>query len=119
MFRFISLLLLLNWAPAYAGTTSYPGVGRPATPAEIKAWDIDVRPDFQGLPPGSGDREHLHFAALPPVLTSAMPIRARAVFVSGEAARCESTQPHRCTPQHTRSSHVGHHRNMEDGARGR
>ena len=29
-------------------------LGRPATPAEIKAWDIDVRPDFMGLPPGSG-----------------------------------------------------------------
>jgi cytochrome c len=33
---------------------TYPGVGRPATPAEIRAWDIDVRPDFKGLPPGSG-----------------------------------------------------------------
>ncbi len=32
----------------------YPGIGRPATLAEIKAWDIDVRPDFKGLPPGSG-----------------------------------------------------------------
>ena len=32
----------------------FPGVGRPATPAEIRAWDIDVRPDFTGLPPGSG-----------------------------------------------------------------
>jgi len=32
----------------------YPNVGRPATPKEIKAWDIDVRPDFKGLPPGSG-----------------------------------------------------------------
>ncbi|MBC7623504.1 MAG: c-type cytochrome [Aeromicrobium sp.] len=32
----------------------YPGVGRAATPAEIKAWDIDVRPDFKGLPAGSG-----------------------------------------------------------------
>lgn len=30
------------------------GVGRTATPAEIKAWDIDVRPDFKGLPAGSG-----------------------------------------------------------------
>jgi len=39
--------------PAYAGMT-YEGVGRPATPAEIAAWDIDVRPDFKGLPPGSG-----------------------------------------------------------------
>ena len=30
------------------------GVGRAATPAEIKAWDIDVRPDFKGLPKGQG-----------------------------------------------------------------
>ena len=29
-------------------------VGRPATAAEVAAWDIDVRPDFSGLPPGSG-----------------------------------------------------------------
>ncbi len=28
--------------------------GRPATAAEIKAWDIDVRSDFKGLPIGSG-----------------------------------------------------------------
>jgi cytochrome c len=33
----------------------FPGVGRPATPAEIAAWDIDVRPDFRGLPKGRGD----------------------------------------------------------------
>lgn len=32
----------------------YPGVGRAATPKEVAAWDIDVRPDFKGLPPGSG-----------------------------------------------------------------
>jgi cytochrome c551/c552/cytochrome c5 len=55
----------IDWAPACAGVTlalaafasaagPYPGVGRPATPAEIAAWDIDVRPDFKGLPPGSG-----------------------------------------------------------------
>lgn len=29
-------------------------IGRPATAEEIKAWDIDVRPDFKGLPAGSG-----------------------------------------------------------------
>lgn len=34
--------------------TSYPGVGRAATPKEVAAWDIDVRPDFKGLPAGSG-----------------------------------------------------------------
>jgi cytochrome c551/c552/cytochrome c553 len=50
-------LVLLAWVPAYAGMTTagqYPGIGRTATPAEIAAWDIDVRPDFKGLPPGSG-----------------------------------------------------------------
>lgn len=31
-----------------------PGLGRVATPDEVKAWDIDVRPDFAGLPKGSG-----------------------------------------------------------------
>ncbi len=30
------------------------GFGRTATAAEIKAWDIDVRPDGKGLPPGQG-----------------------------------------------------------------
>jgi cytochrome c len=33
---------------------AYPGVGRMATPKEVQAWDIDVRPDFKGLPKGSG-----------------------------------------------------------------
>ena len=35
----------------------YPGLGRAATPAELAAWDIDVRPDFKGLPKGSGTVE--------------------------------------------------------------
>ena len=30
------------------------GLGRAATPDEVKAWDIDVRPDFAGLPKGAG-----------------------------------------------------------------
>jgi cytochrome c5 len=30
------------------------GLGREAHPEEIKAWDIDVRPDGQGLPKGQG-----------------------------------------------------------------
>ena len=34
--------------------TVYDGIGRPATAGEIAAWDIDVRPDFKGLPKGSG-----------------------------------------------------------------
>ena len=59
MFRFIRALRHLPLL-AIVGVTSvqaqdkYPGIGRSATPAEINAWDIDVRPDFTGLPPGSG-----------------------------------------------------------------
>ncbi|HWI81163.1 c-type cytochrome [Ramlibacter sp.] len=33
---------------------TYPGIGRDATPREVAAWDIDVRPDFKGLPAGAG-----------------------------------------------------------------
>ena len=39
------------------GSTNEParfGIGRPATPAEIAALDIDVGPDGAGLPPGRG-----------------------------------------------------------------
>jgi cytochrome c len=39
---------------AGAQTMVVTGIGRPATPKEIAAWDIDVRPDFKGLPKGSG-----------------------------------------------------------------
>jgi cytochrome c len=44
-------------APTKAqGATAPPtfGIGRPATPAEIAAIDIDVGPDGAGLPPGRG-----------------------------------------------------------------
>ena len=39
---------------AFAQPATFAGIGRAATPAEIAAWDIDVRPDFKGLPAGSG-----------------------------------------------------------------
>ena len=48
-----ALLLAACVLPAGA-QDKFPGVGRAATPAELKAWDIDVRPDFKGLPAGSG-----------------------------------------------------------------
>jgi cytochrome c5 len=38
----------------YAQEPGYYGLGREATEKEIAGWDIDVRPDGQGLPPGSG-----------------------------------------------------------------
>jgi cytochrome c551/c552 len=39
---------------AQAADERFPGIGRAATPKELAAWDIDVRPDFKGLPPGRG-----------------------------------------------------------------
>ncbi len=47
-----AVLVVAGTAQAQPG--KYPGVGRAATPKEIAAWDIDVRPDFKGLPAGSG-----------------------------------------------------------------
>lgn len=41
-------------AAAQTVPSKFSGIGRTATPAEIKAWDIDVRPDFKGLPSGAG-----------------------------------------------------------------
>ncbi len=40
--------------PVFAQAQPWHELGRPATQAEIKAWDIDVRPDFKGLPAGAG-----------------------------------------------------------------
>ena len=48
-------LLLVGAASSAAAWDRYPGIGREATPAEVKAWDIDVRPDFVGLPKGRGN----------------------------------------------------------------
>ena len=53
-------VLIATWALCATGlvaaqsVASFPGIGRAATPKEITAWDIDVRPDFKGLPAGSG-----------------------------------------------------------------
>ena len=49
----IATMLLLLTSSGFA-QPKFPNLGRPATPAEIRAWDIDVRPDFKGLPAGSG-----------------------------------------------------------------
>ena len=58
MSRFLKVLLtcavLCMAFAASAQSSKYPGVGRNATPKEVAQWDIDVRPDFKGLPVGSG-----------------------------------------------------------------
>ena len=58
MSRFSKTLIALLVAGAATSAMAfdrYQGIGRPATAAEVKAWDIDVRPDFVGLPKGSGN----------------------------------------------------------------
>jgi S-disulfanyl-L-cysteine oxidoreductase SoxD len=50
----VALALALATAASVQAQERFPGVGRAATAAEVKAWDIDVRPDFKGLPKGSG-----------------------------------------------------------------
>lgn len=49
----LAILLVTLW-PCLACAEKFTGIGRPASIAELAAWDIDVRPDFTGLPAGSG-----------------------------------------------------------------
>ena len=48
----LAALAALISAPAFADGF---GIGREATPDEVAAWDIDIRPDGTGLPDGSGN----------------------------------------------------------------
>ena len=51
--KFVALALVASFAcgSAYAGKYN---IGRQATKAEVAAWNIDIRPDGQGLPEGKG-----------------------------------------------------------------
>jgi cytochrome c len=57
MSRFSKSILLVALCGASFAAAAFDtyGIGRQATPAEVKAWDIDVRADFKGLPKGSGN----------------------------------------------------------------
>jgi cytochrome c551/c552 len=50
---FVAVLAALVMIPTVQAGT-YTGIGRTATPKEVAAWDIDVRPDLKGLPKGAG-----------------------------------------------------------------
>lgn len=51
----LALLLALIATPAFAQSKPrHYGIGQPATAEQIAGWDIDVRPDGQGAPPGQG-----------------------------------------------------------------
>jgi cytochrome c len=54
---FAGLLLVACNHNTTSSTREWPAsfnIGRPATAAEINAWDIDIRPDGAGLPTGTG-----------------------------------------------------------------
>ncbi|MEO7031571.1 MAG: c-type cytochrome [Herbaspirillum sp.] len=56
MFKLTSVAAGILLVVSSAATLAEPlaNIGRSATPKEIAAWNIDVRPDFKGLPVGSG-----------------------------------------------------------------
>ena len=55
--RSVAAFALISASTAGLAFDHFKGIGRQAMPAEVKAWDIDVRPDFKGLPKGSGNVE--------------------------------------------------------------
>lgn len=60
MFRSLNRTLLALTLGAMVSTAAMAepsGIGRTATPEEIAGWDIDIRPDGKGLPPGEGTVE--------------------------------------------------------------
>ena len=112
MFRsanFIALCLLPLLASAQ--TVQYPNIGRTATPQEIRAWDIDVRPDFKGLPKGRGSVQqgevlweaqcascHGHFGESAEVFT---PIAGGVTLDDMATGRVRSLLPGQNQPQRT------------------
>ncbi|MFA9273801.1 MAG: c-type cytochrome [Candidatus Aquirickettsiella gammari] len=50
----LASLMALSASSVLAQEKPWQHMGRKATPAEVKAWDIDVRGDFKGLPKGKG-----------------------------------------------------------------
>jgi mono/diheme cytochrome c family protein len=52
-------VVMLVCAPSAQAQSPY-GIGRPATPAEISGWNIDIDREGHNLPPGSGTVSHGH-----------------------------------------------------------
>jgi mono/diheme cytochrome c family protein len=50
----LAIALVIAAASTSANAAERFGIGHAAAPAEIAGWDIDVRGDGQGLPPGRG-----------------------------------------------------------------
>ena len=52
--KLTAAILAAATVSVFAQGSKIEGVGRTATANEVAAWDIDVRPDFKGLPKGAG-----------------------------------------------------------------
>jgi mono/diheme cytochrome c family protein len=59
-FGFAILAVMALGLSASAQAQSHYGIGRIATPAEIAGWNIDIGPDGENLPAGSGSVSHGH-----------------------------------------------------------
>lgn len=57
MSKFLKAFVVASLLASPAVAAGKYGLGRVATPDEVKAWDIDVRPDGTGLPKGKGNVE--------------------------------------------------------------
>ncbi len=58
MSRFLKFTLIAGLTISATATAVWSGeygLGRPALPEEVAAWDVNVMPDGRGLPEGSGD----------------------------------------------------------------
>ncbi len=112
MFKSVKVIVLcLLPLLVSAQTPKYPNIGRSATPQEIKAWDIDVRPDFKGLPKGQGSVKqgevlweaqcascHGHFGESAEVFT---PLAGGVTPEDMRTGRTQSLMPGQNQPQRT------------------
>ena len=111
MFKWASLFLVLLPLLSAAQSNRFQNIGRTATPQEIKAWDIDVRPDFKGLPKGQGSVKqgetiweaqcascHGHFGESAEVFT---PIAGGVTADDMKTGRVKSLLPGQNQPQRT------------------
>ncbi|MDE1980580.1 MAG: c-type cytochrome, partial [Betaproteobacteria bacterium] len=85
-------------------------LGRTATPDEIKAWNIDVRPDFAGLPVGQGS-----------VATGTKLWEAKCASCHGDFADSNAVFPplvgaYQATKQDIKTGRVAKLANTNDGA---